>query len=157
MRAFFPALVLCAVLSACGDEASTPATPAAEATASLAAPASPRLTLAELPPPYDAADLSSGEAAFDKCGGCHVIDQAQGHRVGPNLHGVFDRPPGTAKDFLYSDALRAMPLDRWTPAELDRWLADPRGYLPGSSMFFNGVDDAATRRDIIAYLMVESG
>lgn len=152
MRALFLASGLCIALSACGERISAAPDPAA----GVGAPAKTRLTLAELPAPYNQADLANGKAAFAKCEGCHALDPALGHKMGPNLHGVFDRPPGSAEAFRYSAALSAVSLERWTTEDLDRWLSDPTGYLPGSSMFFNGIDDAATRRDIIAHLLVES-
>lgn len=77
--------------------------------------------------------------------------------VGPNLNGVFERGPAGAGNYgSYSAALKAMPGDTWDPAALDQWLANPRAFLPGSNMFFNGIADADERRNVIAYLMIES-
>ena len=41
---------------------------------------------------------------------------------------------------------------RWNQATLDRYLADPRGVVPGTKMAFGGVKDAAKRQEIIDYL-----
>lgn len=148
-------------LAACGEKAAeapaetaAPAEPAPAPAAPAPAPAA--LTLADLPAPWNAADLEEGKSQFMKCRNCHSLIEKDGNLVGPNLHGVFTRHPGTAPKFRYSDALKSIALERWTPEELDKWLSDPKGYLPGSSMFFNGIDDPEARRDIIAYLMTAS-
>jgi cytochrome c len=149
-----PAFLAAAVLlTACGGE---PA-PAAEAP-ETAAPATPVPTVEELPAPYNEASLDAGKQAFGKkCGSCHYLDRRKGHMVGPNLNGVFEGGPAGAGNYgSYSAALKAMPGDTWDPAALDQWLANPRAFLPGSNMFFNGIADADERRNVIAYLMIES-
>jgi RHS repeat-associated protein len=40
----------------------------------------------------------------------------------------------------------------WTPAELDRWLADPRSVLQGARMNFRPLRDAGERADLIRWL-----
>jgi cytochrome c len=45
----------------------------------------------------------------------------------------------------------------WSPAELDRWLADPAGFLPGTTMAFTGYQSAADRSALIAYLVTATG
>jgi cytochrome c len=72
--------------------------------------------------------------------------------VGPNLHGVFGRPAGSAAEFEYSPALRAADF-AWTPETLDAWLADPVGFLPGTTMAFTGYQSRHDRRDLIAHLV----
>jgi len=54
-------------------------------------------------------------------------------------------------DFVYSDALKAT-RKTWTEAELDAYLADPRGAMHGVRMFFKGLPDADQRADVIAVL-----
>jgi cytochrome c2 len=44
---------------------------------------------------------------------------------------------------------------RWSADNLDRWLADPRKFIPGVRMPIR-VLDPATRRDIIAYLKAQA-
>lgn len=144
-------LAAAALLAACGGEAA----PAAELPGT---PAAPVPTVEELPAPYSEANLEAGKQAFGKkCGSCHYLDGKKGHMVGPNLHGVFERGPAGAGNYgSYSAALKALPGDTWDPAALDQWLANPRAFLPGSNMFFNGIADVNERRDVIAYLMIES-
>ena len=45
----------------------------------------------------------------------------------------------------------------WSETVLDRFLEDPRGYLPGTSMVFRGVRGEDNRADLIAYLLEEGG
>jgi cytochrome c len=155
----FPAAVLASVLilGACGGPSGEGAS--SEAPAAAAAPlAEPKLTLADLPAPYNEANLDNGAMEFAKCRACHSVKPADGHLVGPNLHGVFDRAPGAAADYRYSPALTAFGTERtlWAPADLDHWLEKPTEFVPGSSMFFNGMNDATARRDLVGWLMVEA-
>jgi cytochrome c len=152
-------LMLALALAACG-EGGSPTPPAAETaqtpSTETAAPSVPALTLADLPAPYSEADLERGKAVFAKCRNCHSLVAAEGARVGPNLHGVFERPTASAEGFRYSPALADWPEEVWRPDLLEQWLEKPKDFLPGSSMFFNGIDDADDRRDVIAFLLIET-
>jgi cytochrome c len=119
-----------------------------------AAPEAP-VSLAGLPAPYNTADYENGRKVFNQCRSCHVVAAGGPNLVGPNLHGVFDRKIGTRPDYAYSAAAKAAGF-HWDAAQLDRWLTDPRGFLPGTKMTFPGVKDPAERRDVIAYLLVET-
>jgi cytochrome c len=139
-------LAIAALLAAC--DGSQPEAPAA--------PAAPRPTLAELPAPYNAADLENGKSQFAKCKACHSLITAEGNRIGPNLHGVFDRDTASAPKFRYSPALKDFAEPRWTPELIDHWLANPKTFLPGNGMFFDGIAREDDRRDIIAFLLIET-
>jgi cytochrome c len=41
---------------------------------------------------------------------------------------------------------------RWTRERLDRFLENPRAAVPGTTMEFEGIGDAAERRAIVDYL-----
>jgi cytochrome c len=129
------------------DNATTPDTPAPE-------PA-PSVDLSALPAPYSTADYDAGRRMFRRCGSCHTVTADGGHRVGPNLHGIFGRTAGSADGFDYSDALESADFE-WTPEQLDHWLANPREFLPGNRMSFVGLRDEADRQNVIAYLLVET-
>lgn len=112
--------------------------------------------IAALPAPYNEASYEAGRRVFAQCRSCHVIEAGAGHRVGPNLHGVFGREIGTAEGFNYSPAVQAANFT-WDAGQLDHWLQNPQTFLPGNRMAFAGVRDETQRRDLIAYLMVEAG
>jgi len=113
--------------------------------------------LAELPVPYNAADLTRGKELFGKkCGACHFLPKDKGHQVGPNMHGVFDRGVAAAAGYTYSPALKDFDAAAWTAELVDQWLRSPDSFVPGTSMRLNGIADANERRDLIAYLLIAS-
>lgn len=73
---------------------------------------------------------------------------------GPNLHGVLGRRAAGAADFDYSAALRRRAAAglSWSREALDAFLADPAGSVPGTTMSFPGMRDAAEREAVIEYL-----
>jgi cytochrome c2 len=95
-------------------------------------------------------DVGLGETAFQACSGCHAIDWEH-HGIGPDLFHVVNRKVGTAPNFKYSPAMRALG-GKWTPERLDAFLKNPQGFVPGTSMRFAGVPDADTRAKLIAFL-----
>lgn len=107
----------------------------------------------EVPAALLAGDAAAGQAVFARCQACHRQNGANG--VGPHLDGVVGRPAAAVADFSYSGALRAMEGAPWTPERLDGFLANPRGFAPGTKMAFAGVANAQDRADIIAYLATQ--
>ncbi len=95
------------------------------------------------------ADPASGEKVFGKCRACHKLDGSNG--TGPHLDGVVGREIAAVGDYSYSSALAELP-GGWTPEELDGFIADPRGYAPGTKMTFAGIPKPEDRVDLIAYL-----
>ena len=41
----------------------------------------------------------------------------------------------------------------WTPETLDKYLADPQALMPANRMPYAGMESAADRADLIAYLL----
>jgi cytochrome c len=111
--------------------------------------------IAALPAPYNAANYEAGRRVFAQCRSCHTIEADAPNRVGPNLHGVFGREIGSLEGFNYSQPVQEANF-MWDAAQLDHWLANPQTFLPGNRMAFAGVRNETQRRDLIAYLMVES-
>jgi cytochrome c len=95
-----------------------------------------------------AGDPARGETIYRKCQGCHSIDR---NRVGPKHLGLFGRPAGSVPDFDYSAAMKNSGIV-WNEQTLDRFLADPRGVVPGTKMTYAGIKNAQDRADLIAYL-----
>ena len=109
--------------------------------------------VAELGPGFAGADVVKGRAAFEQCRTCHTVVKDGPNMTGPNLNGVFGRAAAARADYAYSDVLKVSGL-RWDAATLDKWIANPRGLVPGTKMSFAGLGDANDRRDVIAYLKV---
>ena len=97
------------------------------------------------------ADVARGEDAAKKCGACHTFTKGGAKLVGPNLWGVIGRAKAAAADYNYSAALKGKG-GQWTLDDLNQFLANPKGMVPGTAMTFSGVPRASERADIIAYL-----
>jgi cytochrome c2 len=103
------------------------------------------------PAPAPASELAQAEGGLQQCTVCHPTDASGRHGAGPNLRGVLDRPAASAPDFAYSEALRGRGIT-WTDAELDAFLAEPAGYVPGTAMPFAGLKNPADRAAVIRFL-----
>ncbi len=96
------------------------------------------------------ADAGAGERVWSKCRACHQLEVGA-NATGPYLHGVVGREIGAVDEFNYSGALSEQ-ADVWTQENLYAFLEDPRGWAPGTSMSFAGLDSWEDRVDLIAYL-----
>lgn len=141
-------LVALAALAGCGKKEG------AEAYTPVLA-SSPAEALAALPAPYNGGDIVNGKAKFAPCRSCHTLNQGGPNGVGPNLFGIFGRKAGSS-DYSYSDAVKKAGFV-WEAHHLDKWLSDPKGFLPGTKMTFKGYPDEKDRVDLIAYLKVQTG
>jgi cytochrome c len=97
------------------------------------------------------ADVGRGENSAKKCAACHTFDKGGRPLVGPNLCGVIGRPKASQPGFNYSPALKAKG-GNWTFDDLNHFIANPRGFVPGTNMTFAGIPRAGERADIIVYL-----
>lgn len=95
------------------------------------------------------ADVDKGSGVFRKCSACHKLDGVDG--VGPHLNGVVGREIAAVGGFGYSGALTGLD-GAWTAEELYAFLADPKGYAPGTTMGFAGLKKPADKANLIAYL-----
>ncbi|MGY3437468.1 c-type cytochrome [Marinovum sp. KMM 9879] len=96
------------------------------------------------------ADIAKGEKVYGKCRACHKVeDGANG--TGPHLYGVVDRAVGSVDGFSYSGALVEV-AQTWDAELLDGFLANPKGYAPGTKMSFAGLKKPEDRANIIAWL-----
>lgn len=102
-----------------------------------------------------AATVEKGESAAKKCAACHTFGKGEPNRVGPNLYGVIGRERASHAGFNYSAGMKAKP-GKWTIEDLNAFLLNPRGFIPGTSMSFAGVPRGSERADLIAYLNAKS-
>ena len=96
-----------------------------------------------------APDPAHGKQIYDRCLACHAVAH---DRVGPRHCGLKGRQAGSMPGFEYSDAMRATGFT-WNRQTLDRFLTDPLGVVPGTTMTYDGIKDARERRDLVAYLL----
>jgi cytochrome c2 len=121
--------------------------------------ASSLLIAAESPTEADFknADYMKGKQTFQgRCSACHTLAADSSDIAGPNLWGVFDRVAGSKKGFGYSDTLVEADF-QWSPQQLDAWLADPQGYLPGNIMGIPEPVPSADRLDLLLFMLIETG
>jgi cytochrome c2 len=110
----------------------------------------PAAYLAE--PRYAEADAHRGELLAYACKACHALVPNEENDLGPSLAGVIGRSAAALPGFEYSDVLASSGIV-WTPEAIERWLADPEAFLPGTKMKFPGYKSATDRRDVVAYLL----
>ena len=86
-----------------------------------------------------------------RCVVCHSLEKGGVFRVAPNLWGIMGAPKARDQDwYAYSPALIEMS-GNWTRDELDQFLADADGFLPGTRKSIT-VADPEERRQIIDFL-----
>jgi cytochrome c len=92
-----------------------------------------------------------GEKDFKKyCSACHTTEPGK-NKIGPSLHGVVGRKSGSIQNFQYSDAMKKSDLT-WTDENLDKYLTNPKAFVPGNKMAFAGVKKEDERKEIIDFL-----
>lgn len=116
--------------------------------AAVAAPAEKQVPIADL---LASASAEKGAAVSKKCVACHEFKKGGPNKVGPDLYGVVGRERAHHEGFSYSAGMKAKP-GKWTFEDLDHFLNNPRGFVPGTAMAFAGISKATERADLIAYL-----
>ena len=109
---------------------------------------------AALPALADGGDAAEGEKVFMRfCKQCHIPFPGD-PLAAPKLNGIVGRPIADFPDYRYSDAFMAKKKEGfvWTEENLREYLRDPRGFIPGSIMVFNGLKRSSHRDDVMAFL-----
>ena len=101
------------------------------------------------------ADVTKGQAVFNKCVACHTIDKGAPNQLGPNLWGMLGEPIGKGHGFAFSEAL-ASKGGTWTWTTMSDWLANPKAFAPGTKMTFAGISNDQDRANVIAFLNSKS-
>jgi cytochrome c len=96
-------------------------------------------------------DPAAGKKLFNQCMACHSLVKDK-NGLGPSLHGVIGRKAATAEGFKnYSPAMQKAGIV-WSEENIAKYLADPKGFIPGNRMIFQGLKKDEDRADLIAFL-----
>lgn len=142
------------------EMAEAPAAPAKEGAAP--APAKDAAVPAPVAGGFDAkavvamlasAKAEDGAAKFKACAACHQVKKDAPSAVAPNLWGIVNRPKAAQADYAakYSAAMKAKG-GEWSYENLALFLHQPKGYVPGTKMVYNGIKDPGEIASVIAYL-----
>jgi cytochrome c len=97
------------------------------------------------------ASVEKGAAAAKKCAACHTFEKNGPNRVGPNLFGIVGDKKGEGRGFNFSAAMKAKG-GEWNYDDLNKFITNPKGFVPGTAMGFAGISKDSERADVIAYL-----
>jgi cytochrome c len=97
------------------------------------------------------ASVQKGEQAAKKCGACHDFTKGGPNKVGPNLYGIIGDKKGEGRGFNFSAAMKAKG-GTWSIDDLDKFIDNPKAFVPGTAMGFAGIQKGSERADVIAYL-----
>jgi cytochrome c len=92
-----------------------------------------------------------GEAVFKRtCAVCHTVEAGK-NKIGPSLAGVVGRKAGSVQGFNYSEPMKKSDVT-WTEENLEKYLTDPKAFIPGNRMAFAGIKKEDDREAVIQYL-----
>ena len=95
-------------------------------------------------------DATAGQHVFaSRCAACHATQAGQ-NKLGPSLSAIVGSKAGAVPGFNFSPAMKNANVT-WDDASLDKFLANPSGFVHGTRMFAN-LPASKDRDDVIAYL-----
>lgn len=100
-----------------------------------------------------AGDMNRGKDVFaQECGDCHSGLPGK-DKKGPALSGINGRHAAAVATFAgYSAALKSSEIV-WSPEKLDAYITAPKKLVPAGKMKYDGLGDAASRADLLVYLL----
>jgi cytochrome c len=106
--------------------------------------------LGSSPTALAADDSSAGQTVFaTHCVACHSTQPGK-NEVGPSLAGIVGSKSASVPGYDFSPAMKDANIT-WDDANLDKFLANPLGFVPGTKMFIKLPSDT-DRQNVIAYL-----
>jgi cytochrome c len=97
-----------------------------------------------------AGDPVDGQRVFaTHCAACHATEAGQ-DKIGPSLAGIVGSKSGAVPGFNFSPAMKIADIT-WDDANLDKYLANPVGFVHSTKMFVN-LPSESDRQNVIAYL-----
>ena len=103
----------------------------------------------------DEGDAKKGKKVWVKCKICHQVGPTAKNLVGPIQNDLIGRKAGTVEGFKgYSKAMKKAGEEGlvWTEENIDKYLANPREFIPKNKMAFVGLKKEKDRENVIAYL-----
>ena len=96
-------------------------------------------------------EVEEGQKIFKRvCFTCHTADAGK-NKIGPSLFGVVGRKAGSVPGFASSNAMKESGVT-WDDQALDKYLTEPKTFIPGNRMPYAEVKKEDERKDVIAYL-----
>ncbi|MGE0231402.1 MAG: hypothetical protein AB7S46_06425 [Flavobacteriaceae bacterium] len=83
-----------------------------------------------------------------------LVRTGRSNKVGPDLYNVVGRVKGSHEGFKYSAAMEELHAagKTWTLEDLNHFIRDPKGTIPGTAMGFAGLKKDSERADMLMYL-----
>lgn len=98
------------------------------------------------------ADATKGADVAKACVACHSFEANGANKTGPALYDLVERPVAAHAGFSYSEGAKAKSAEKWTYDNLNAFLKNPKGWMPGTKMAYGGVKNDKKRADLMAYL-----
>lgn len=125
----------------------------AEDTAAPASSTAAPTEIAPIAPLLAAADLKAGETSAKKCLTCHTFEKGGANKIGPNLWSIIGNHKAHLGDgFAYSPVILEHKGETWDYESLNKFIANPAGYMKGTKMSFAGIRNDKERANVIAWL-----